>query len=197
MALHMLLLLNFLVAISSSTASDLLQNSDFESPPTGITASNATTPVLLMESNNIPSRSFGGIVFHVTSGLDVSLPDNSHGILLGRGGKINQMFRGDGETTDYVLTFTLAPGNEACPHNFTASEHQMILTLWFYKSSETCRVRCVTDESTDKNNIMLSNNGFEVGPAFLGNSNQGILLQEEPDQERLESLLQQWLTGSG
>lgn len=37
---------------------------------------------------------------------------------------------------------------------------------------------------------MLVNGGFEVGPAFLSNSSQGILLHEEPDS--LQSPLQQW-----
>ncbi|KAL0385364.1 UNVERIFIED_CONTAM: hypothetical protein Sradi_2930700 [Sesamum radiatum] len=37
---------------------------------------------------------------------------------------------------------------------------------------------------------MLANGDFEVGPAFLSNSSEGILLNDEPD--RLVSPLQQW-----
>ncbi|KAL0335975.1 UNVERIFIED_CONTAM: hypothetical protein Sradi_4809400 [Sesamum radiatum] len=37
---------------------------------------------------------------------------------------------------------------------------------------------------------MLANGDFEVGPAFLSNSSEGILLNDEPD--RLISPLQQW-----
>ncbi|KAM7484076.1 hypothetical protein LguiA_000085 [Lonicera macranthoides] len=37
---------------------------------------------------------------------------------------------------------------------------------------------------------MLVNSGFEIGPAFLNNSSEGILLDEELDQQK--SALQQW-----
>ncbi|CAL5349684.1 unnamed protein product [Camellia sinensis] len=214
---------------------DMLQNPDFESPPTNITA-NATSPFLLLtEANTIPGWPFNGTVWYVTSGLNVSLPGNGHAVQLGQGGMINQAFSANGNYNDYVLTFTLAPDSKDCSNNSTAvnvsapvRSKVVFLEGHFGKDmweSHACYLGSWGDErekinleiqrasiSRDSNltcdpivdtflitrigmpirygDNMLVNGGFEVGPAFLSNSSQGILLHEEPDS--LQSPLQQW-----
>ncbi|EEF47479.1 uncharacterized protein LOC112534095 [Ricinus communis] len=114
MANSMLLLFLF-VGISTG---DLLQNPDFESPPTNIT-SNTSKPILLQNGiNKIPGWSFGGSVWYVTAGSNLSLPGEGHGLQLGQDGKINQTFKADSSYS--VLTFTLAPGSKECSNNTVA-----------------------------------------------------------------------------
>lgn len=115
-----LMRLSFLFVVLAISSADMLQNPDFESPPTNITA-NATSPFLLLtKANTIPGWSFNGTVWYVTSGLNVSLPGNGHAVQLGQGGMINQAFSANGNYNDYVLTFTLAPDSKDCSNNSTA-----------------------------------------------------------------------------
>lgn len=96
---------------------DLLQNPDFESPPTNLSA-NATSFVLLKENNSIPGWTFEGTVLYVKASQNISLPENGHAIQLGQDGKINQTFTANGDIVTYLLTFTLALGG---PVNCTAN----------------------------------------------------------------------------
>ncbi|KAK6930834.1 protein of unknown function DUF642, partial [Dillenia turbinata] len=228
----LLLLLPFFLAISFA---DLLQNSDFETPPTNITANSITPFVLLTEANTIPGWSFNGSVRYITSGPGISLPSNGHGIQLGQDGKINQTFRADKAVMHYILTFTLAPGSTNCSnHSKTAvnvsadgrsklflleglygketwESHAYFLGQWGYEkkpfnleiqsastdnSSNLCWpvvdtfLIATRDVPKFYDGNLLSNGGFEVGPAFVKNSSEGVLLDEEPDT--YESELQQW-----
>ncbi|KAG8365892.1 hypothetical protein BUALT_Bualt17G0019200 [Buddleja alternifolia] len=103
-------------------AADLLQNPDFENPPTNVTV-NSTSQFLLLNksSNSIPGWSFNGTVWYVTSGGNLSLPRNGLAVQLGENGKIRQTVRGiEDEYSDYILTFSLVVQNEYCANNRTA-----------------------------------------------------------------------------
>ncbi|XP_073130917.1 BIIDXI-like protein At5g11420 [Henckelia pumila] len=108
--------------ITLSNAADVLQNPDFEIPPSNITE-NSTSQFLLLhqDQNPIPGWSFNGTVWYVTPAANLSLPGNGHAIQLGENGQINQTFKGvDDYYSDYILTFTLAAPNEGCLQNSTA-----------------------------------------------------------------------------
>nr|GEY17590.1 lysine--tRNA ligase, cytoplasmic-like [Tanacetum cinerariifolium] len=103
-----------------STQQIPLQNSGFETRPTNL-SKNATSEFVLLDSNinAIPGWSYNGTVRYVTSGGNVSLPGNGHGMQLGPNGMINQTFKPD-DSYDYVLTFTLASSSAECANNSTA-----------------------------------------------------------------------------
>ncbi|KAL3818690.1 hypothetical protein ACJIZ3_004595 [Penstemon smallii] len=177
--------------MAMSYAADLLQNPDFESPPTNVTA-NATSQLLLLltRANSIPGWSFNGTIWYATSGGNLSLPGNGHAVQLGENGRINQTFKAVGDVLDYVLTFTLAAQNENCANNHTASIPPPA-GLW--------SIRLLSQEKICPDGNILANGGFEIGPAFLKNSNSssssssssgGVVLNEEA--ERFESPLQEW-----
>ena len=54
---------------------------------------------------------------YVRSGDTISLPGNGHALQLGEDAKINQTFVAAGDLTDYLLTFTIAPGGADCAAN--------------------------------------------------------------------------------
>ncbi|GJX55483.1 hypothetical protein Tco_0285380, partial [Tanacetum coccineum] len=205
-----------------------LQNPDFESPPTNLTTNVTTSQFVLLDTrtNVIPGWSFNGTVWYVTSGGNVSLPKNGHGMRLGPNGMINQTFKSNkGYTYDYVLTFTLAPSSMGCANNFTAvnvsgpTDSQVFsykesvgtemwqtyafsignseirkgvmgiqiqsvvtgsrgnITCW--PIVDTFIITSIEDPRWYGDNGFV-NSGFEVGPAFIENSSQGILLQGDP-----------------
>lgn len=94
--------------------SDLLQNADFESPPTNL-PKRMRPPFLLSKENNIfPGWTFEGTVMYVTADETISLPSNGHAVLLGEDGKINQTFITNADYMHYVLSFTISPGGQNC-----------------------------------------------------------------------------------
>ncbi|XP_057983543.1 protein DUF642 L-GALACTONO-1,4-LACTONE-RESPONSIVE GENE 2 [Malania oleifera] len=111
-----------LLFMAITASADLLQNSDFESPPSNLTRNSSTAPLVLLNQNTtaIPGWSFEGEVWYVTAGPNISLPEGSrHAIQLGQDGKINQTFTANGGLMDYILTFTLAQGGQKCLANAT------------------------------------------------------------------------------
>ncbi|XP_050204960.1 protein DUF642 L-GALACTONO-1,4-LACTONE-RESPONSIVE GENE 2-like [Mercurialis annua] len=233
MAKSMLMLLLFLFMAMSTAV--ILQNPDFESPPTNITSNNSNPLLLQNGINKIPGWSFSGMVWYVTDGPNISLPGNGHGVQLGQDGKINQTFKVDDNDYVNMLTFTLAPESKECSNNTVAvnvstSARSKVFTLERHYGNEMWESHAFYFESWDDGNgfinlviqgvslqtemniicrpvvdtfiikkigssivyggNMLVNGGLEVGPAFLKNSEEGVLLDEEPDQS--ESPLQQW-----
>lgn len=94
--------------------SDLLQNADFESPPSNL-PERMRPPYLLSKENNIlPGWTFEGTVMYVASDETISLPSNGHGVSLGEDGMINQTFTTSAGYMHYVLSFTVAPGGQNC-----------------------------------------------------------------------------------
>ncbi|XP_055959832.1 protein DUF642 L-GALACTONO-1,4-LACTONE-RESPONSIVE GENE 2-like [Mercurialis annua] len=233
MAISMLMLLLFLFMAMSTAV--ILQNPDFESPPTNITL-NTTNRLLLQNGiNKIPGWSFSGTVWYITAGPNISLPGNGHGVQLGQDGKINQTFKVGDNDYVYVLSFTLASESKECSNNtvsvnVSTSARSKVFSLERHYGKEMWESHAFYFESWDdgkgfinleiqgvslqnETNIicrpvvdtfiikeigpsrlysgnLLVNGGFEVGPAFLKSSKEGILLDEEPEQ--IESPLQQW-----
>ena len=72
---------------------------------------------LLGQNNTVPGWTFDGTVQYVTATQNISLPGNGHAIQLCEDGKINQTFIANGSITDYLLTFTVAPGDRNCSYN--------------------------------------------------------------------------------
>ncbi|GJR61528.1 lysine--tRNA ligase, cytoplasmic-like protein [Tanacetum coccineum] len=231
-----------------STQQIPLQNSGFETRPTNL-STNATSEFVLLDAsiNVIPGWSYNGTVRYVTSGGNVSLPGNGHGMQLGPNGMINQTFKPD-DSYDYVLTFTLASSSAECANNSTAVNVSgpSVSKVFFFEESlgnETWQTRAyslgwsdfqtgsmsvqiqsvvnssrgntnttcwpiidtllvtgiqtvmwysgifcpdiiLTDVPTPLNFLVTDNgfvnSGFEVGPAFIENSSQGILLDGDP-----------------
>ncbi|XP_058106943.1 protein DUF642 L-GALACTONO-1,4-LACTONE-RESPONSIVE GENE 2-like [Magnolia sinica] len=212
------LLLLLFIAAAAAAEEDLLQNAGFESPPLNVTANSTTPFVLLTQTNPIPGWTFSGTVQYVTAGPNMSLPGNGHAIQLGTDGKINQTFRANGTAMDYVLTFTLAPGGDNCSTSTTMnvsapSRSSLVALEQLYGSKEweshACYLGRIPSHSqsfpilvfsaaalpTDDPMVeipdnLLINGGFEVGPAFVTNSTEGILLEE--DRDFTQSALQQW-----
>ncbi|GJT52364.1 hypothetical protein Tco_0978521 [Tanacetum coccineum] len=232
----------FVSFVSSRAAR--LQNPDFESPPTNLTTNVTTSQFVLLDTrtNVIPGWSFNGTVWYVTSGGNVSLPGNGHGMRLGPNGMINQSFKSDkGDSTyDYVITFTLAPSSMDCANNFTAVNvsgptgsqvfsykesvgTEMWQTYAFSIGNSKIRngsmgIQIQSVVTGSRGNITcwpivdtfiitsienprlygdrgVVNSGFEVGPTFLDNSSQGILLESDMNNDPyklIQSPLQQW-----
>ncbi|PIN19399.1 hypothetical protein CDL12_07903 [Handroanthus impetiginosus] len=100
-----------------AASADILQNPDFEVPPSNWRA-NSTTPFIPLDENStIPGWTFEGTVEYVTAGAELSLPSNGHAILLGQDSKINQTFAANGEQMQYLLSFTLARVVQNCTSN--------------------------------------------------------------------------------
>ncbi|PON95370.1 hypothetical protein TorRG33x02_088920 [Trema orientale] len=115
--LHQVLVLLPLLVLALASA-DLLQNPDFESPPSNLPKDSKSPFVLLDQNNTIPGWTFEGAVLYVTAGETISLPSNGHAVLLGEDGRINQTFVANAEYLPYVLTFTISPGqNHDCLAN--------------------------------------------------------------------------------
>ncbi|KVH97852.1 Protein of unknown function DUF642, partial [Cynara cardunculus var. scolymus] len=180
--------------------------------------------------NVIPGWSFNGTVWYVTSGENISLPENGHGLQLGPNGTINQTFRSTG-SYDYVLTFTLAPSRENCANNFTAVNVSGPGTseVFFFKESlgkeswqtygfslgsrenrrglMSLQIQSVATDSRSNTSCWpivdtLLINGiqnprmYSVGPAFIDNSSQGILLEADSNNDPsnfVKSPLQDWI----
>ncbi|KAL8037932.1 hypothetical protein ABFX02_11G070000 [Erythranthe guttata] len=228
-----------------SNAQEILQNPDFEIPPSNITTNSSTSQfILLTKENPIPGWSFKGTVSYVTSGANLSFPGNSgaHAVQLGENGTISQTIKARG-LMEYVLSFNLIPQSEDCANNRTAvnvSVHgkydyshrskvfslgrNLSMNLWesyaFFLgrlAAESLNLHITsvnTTKAKDANNNVtcwpivdaftvrknrlpmweyenrLANGDFEIGPAFLKNSSEGILLDEE--QKRFDSPLQEW-----
>ncbi|PWA49728.1 hypothetical protein CTI12_AA457510 [Artemisia annua] len=198
-------------------------NPSFETPPTNL-KTNATSQFMLLDSeiNVIPGWSFKVTVWYVTSGGNISLPGNGHGLQLGPNGMINQTFKSY-DTYDCVLTFTVAPSSGECANNYTAVnvsasgaskvffyDESLGTEMWqtyafsvgwveikrgFFgvkiqsvvtttsHSNVTCwlivdalLVKAIGPQTWYSGNPIL-NSGFEVEPAFMGNSSQGVLLE--------------------
>jgi len=66
---------------------DLLQNPDFESPPSNLTGNSNSSVVPLGQNNTIPGWTFEGTMNYVKDSQNISLPGNGHGIQLGQDGK--------------------------------------------------------------------------------------------------------------
>ncbi|KAH6823775.1 Emb:.1 protein [Perilla frutescens var. hirtella] len=101
------------LAIASA---DILQNPDFELPPSNWNASSAAF-FPLNAASSIPGWTFDGTGQYVTAGDELSLPRNGHAILLGEDGKINQTFVANGEEMQYLLTFSLGRRAQSCTAN--------------------------------------------------------------------------------
>ncbi|PWA34955.1 hypothetical protein CTI12_AA614070 [Artemisia annua] len=222
MTLRILVITLFFLAMLVSSKVTL-QNPSFETPPTNLTT-NATSQFMLLDSkiNVIPGWSFKGTVWYVTSGGNISLPGNGHGLQLGPNGMINQTFKSY-DSYDCVLTFTIAPSSAECANNYTAVNVSApgVSKVFFYdeslgtemwqtyafsvggneikrgffgveiqsvvtttsRSNVTCwpiidalLVKAIRTQTWYSGNPIL-NSGFEVGPAFMGNSSQGVLLE--------------------
>ncbi|XP_044466918.1 uncharacterized protein LOC123196843 isoform X2 [Mangifera indica] len=215
------------------TSADLLQNPDFESPPSNLSANYSTPYVLLNEDNTIPGWSFEGTVQYVTASQEVKLPDNGHAIQLGQDGKINQTFIATGDNMNYLLTFILAPGGQNCSVNadlaVSAPDSSGVFSLKQHYGKESWEsyghylgrwnqgepINLVIESSTSESDVnstcwpvidklilktvttlvqatdnLVLNGGFEVGPDFLSNSTEGILLESAPSP--VQSALPQW-----
>ncbi|XP_062105447.1 BIIDXI-like protein At5g11420 [Humulus lupulus] len=90
-------------------SADLLQNPDFEFPPSNLPKDSKSPFVLLNKNNTIPGWTFEGTVLYVTADETFSLPHNGHAVQLGEDGIINQTFLASADYLRYVLTFTIAP----------------------------------------------------------------------------------------
>ncbi|KAK2661474.1 hypothetical protein Ddye_000048 [Dipteronia dyeriana] len=138
MELQRFFLLLLFVGLASA---DLLQNSDFESPPSNLPANYTTPFVLLAENNTIPGWTFEGTVQYVTAGQTITLQDNGHAIQLGQDGKINQTFIASSDDMYYILTLTLAPGGRNCTANadvvVSAPDSHTVFTLKQHYENET------------------------------------------------------------
>ncbi|KAJ9563976.1 hypothetical protein OSB04_009136, partial [Centaurea solstitialis] len=214
----------------------ILQNPSFESPPTNLTT-NATSQFALLnaKTNVIPGWSFNGAVWHVTSGENISLPENGHALQLGPNGTINQTFKSTGNY-DYVLTFTLASSGKNCANNSTVvyvsgpdrsnvfsfkdsignepwqtygrEENQrglMSFEIQSVPNNSPSNITCwpivdtflvteIENPRTYSDNGFV-NSGFEIGPTFLQNSSQGIILEayyNTNPSNSVESALQDW-----
>ncbi|XP_065877935.1 BIIDXI-like protein At5g11420 [Euphorbia lathyris] len=198
---------------------DLLQNSDFETPPSNL-APNSTSPFRQLNetSSLFPGWSFQGTIFYVTTNQTTSLPDNGHAIQLAQDGKINQTFI-PADYLHYLLTFTIAPSSQKCSDNTsigisgpdshaifsfkqnyvkeTWESYGIYLGSWEQQESINLIIESQATESDTnstcwplidmillksletlppQNNNLLLNGGFELGPDFVINSSQGILL---------------------
>ncbi|XP_051141238.1 uncharacterized protein LOC127258441 [Andrographis paniculata] len=224
----------FLLATASA---DILQNPDFERPPSNWRATSTAQFFPLDEnSTTLPGWTFLGKVEYVTAGSNLSLPRNGHAILLADEGKINQTFTASGERAQYILTFAVARGIQDCSTNASLVVSAPDSTVEFSvsgkygkqpwqvyghyigswgdgesvnlviqsqavdsESNSTCwpvvgdlSLLAITSSSIkvkDKDNL-LQNGGFELGPAFLESSNEGVLMDSEPSLT--ESALEQW-----
>lgn len=117
------------------SSTDLLQNPDFESPPSNLAGVKATPFVQLGENNTIPGWTFEGTVQYVT------LPDNGHALQLGEDGKINQTVFTTDDSLNFILTFTLVPGGENCSANadigVSAPDSNAVFSLKQHYGKET------------------------------------------------------------
>ncbi|KAK3033474.1 hypothetical protein RJ639_033078, partial [Escallonia herrerae] len=90
----------------------LLQNPDFELPPSNLPG-NSTAPIELLNGNNtIPWWTYEGTVQYVPLAAG-----GGHAIQLGQDGKINQTFIANGDSMSYLLTFALSLGGQNCSAN--------------------------------------------------------------------------------
>ncbi|XP_059624637.1 protein DUF642 L-GALACTONO-1,4-LACTONE-RESPONSIVE GENE 2 [Cornus florida] len=222
----------------ATASADLLQNPDFEVPPSNLPGNSSAPFVLLNENNTIPGWSFEGTVQYVTAGPTVLLPGNGHAIELGQDGMINQTFTANSDLMQYLLTFTLALGGQNCTSNAslivsapdsasafslkqnygkeTWESYGHYLGSWGNGETINLVFQSQTTESDNASNCwpvvdtlllkpvrtllqgndnLLLNGGFELGPQFLNNSSEGILLEPEPSP--VQSVLQQWsVTGT-
>ncbi|XP_072950539.1 BIIDXI-like protein At5g11420 [Typha angustifolia] len=229
-----------LLLCTTAASAAVLQNGDFESPPSNIKL-NSTAPILLSKNNTIPGWSFNGTVYYVTGGPNISLPGKGHGILLGQNGVIRQTIKATSWYADYILTFTIAPMGDNCsastavnvsilqPWQATCSvflvgrrktesweTHACYLGTWLgddkpvvleirsepAKSDPNVTCGPILDTLILKRigtpryyaNNMLSNGGFETGPAFVSNSSSGVILEQiyNPSDHFPNSPLQEW-----
>lgn len=98
----------------SGSWTGILQNPDFESPPTNL-PENSTDPFFLLNENTtLPGWTFQGTVQYVKASKSTPLPGNGHAVQLGQDGKINQTFIANGDNLNYILTFTLTYGGQDC-----------------------------------------------------------------------------------
>lgn len=96
-----LLLFLLLPMVTLSSSADLLQNSDFDAPPTDLPANSTTGDFILLSPNvTISGWTFEGTVYYVNG--------SRRGIQLGPDGKINQTFTTDGAYMNYLLTLASA-----------------------------------------------------------------------------------------
>ncbi|CAA0813127.1 Protein of unknown function- DUF642 [Striga hermonthica] len=101
----------------AAVCADILQNPDFELPPSTWNTTSAFF-TLNSSSTNLPGWTFEGTVQYATAGDDLSLPENGHAMLLGQDGKINQTFTANNEgRMRYLLTFTLSRRALNCSAN--------------------------------------------------------------------------------
>ncbi|THU49756.1 hypothetical protein C4D60_Mb06t12880 [Musa balbisiana] len=123
-----------LLAALAAASAALLQNGNFEFPPSNIKP-NSSTPLLPLSKNNtIPGWSFNGTVYYVTAGPNISLPDNGHAIQLGLNGVIRQTIRLTSIYAQYILTFSITSVNGSCKAP-AAVLNVSFVGSWFYKSS--------------------------------------------------------------
>ncbi|KAL0014562.1 hypothetical protein SO802_001631 [Lithocarpus litseifolius] len=204
MQLEIILLSLFFVGLASA---DLLQNPDFESPPSNLTGNSTSSVVPLSQNNTIPGWTFEGTVNYVKASQNISLPGNGHGIQLGQDGKINQTFTANGNIINYLLTFTLAPGGQNCSANadmeVSTPDSTMgePINLVFQSQTtetdpnsicwpvlDTLHLKGIAESFEATDNLLL-NGGFEYGPDFLSNSTEGILLDQTPSPVQSPLLL--------
>ncbi|XP_050234895.1 protein DUF642 L-GALACTONO-1,4-LACTONE-RESPONSIVE GENE 2 [Mercurialis annua] len=236
--MHQTVIFLLFLFIQSAFSADLLQNSDFETPPLNV-PKNSTPPFqLLSENSTIPGWSFEGTVVYVTAGKTVPLPGNGHAIQLVQDSQINQTFIATGDYLHYLLTFALAPGGQNCSNNGSIGvsapdshadfvykqrygkegweSYGVYLGSWEQQESVNLVIQSQETDSDvnstcwpviDKlfikavetlapgNDNLLLNGGFEVGPEFMPNSTEGILLESAPSP--VLSALRQWsITGT-
>lgn len=96
---------------------DVLQNPNFELPPSRMSPNSSVPSVPLNENNTIPGWTSEGTVQYIIAGPNAPLPRNEHAVLLAEDGKINQTFIANGDIKQYLLTFTLALGGPNCSAN--------------------------------------------------------------------------------
>ncbi|WCJ27468.1 hypothetical protein M5689_009210 [Euphorbia peplus] len=224
-----------LLLLLGSAFADLLQNSDFETPPSNL-LENSTSPFRQLNetSSAFPGWAFQGTILYVTTNLTTSLPGNGHAIQLAQDGKINQSFV-PVDYLHYLLTFTIAPGGQNCLVNAsigisapdshaifefkqnygkeTWQSYGVYLGSWEQQESVNLIIESQAVESDSdtnstcwplidtlllksletlppQNNNLLLNGGFELGPDFVINSSQGVLLDASPSP--VLSALRHW-----
>ncbi|KAJ7519102.1 hypothetical protein O6H91_20G022700 [Diphasiastrum complanatum] len=93
------------------TGQTLLQNGDFETGPANITT-NSGQEVPIVGQNALPGWKLQGTVLYVSSGGNISLPNDGHGVELGLNGQISQVFSAEKPGSPYALTFSIGQAGE-------------------------------------------------------------------------------------
>ncbi|RRT63983.1 hypothetical protein B296_00042244 [Ensete ventricosum] len=145
----------------------LLQNGNFESPPSNIKPNSSTHLLPLAKNNTIPGWSFNGTVYYVTAGPNISLPDNGHAIQLGLNGVIRQTIRLTSIYSQYILTFSITSSVNGSCKAPAAALNVSFVDRWFYKSSVFLVEGKYGSKSWESHACSLGRNAGEGYPVVL------------------------------